>query len=82
MEKYIKDTIFLKKKIILFAAGFVDIVPNEHKWLKHIDDAITKGLIKNSPIILFRIHPVDKYERWKDNSAENSKNIIIQFPGK
>ena len=23
----------LKKKIILFAAGFVDIVPNEHKWL-------------------------------------------------
>ena len=44
----------------------------------NIDDAITKGLIKNSPIILFRIHPVDKYERWKD-IVENSKNIIIQF---
>ena len=71
----------LKKKIILFAGGFVDIVPNEHKWLKHIDDAITQGLIKNSPIILFRIHPVDDYERWKD-IVENTKNIIIQYPWK
>jgi hypothetical protein len=64
------------RKIILYAGGPGNLFPNEPQYLKHIDDAITNGQIKNNPIVLFRCHPVDKVQRWKDFIG-NSPNIFF-----
>ena len=69
------------RPIILFAAGYFKIVPNEHQWLRQLDDAIENGEIKGNPIILFRIHPVDPLDRWKP-ILENAKNIVFDEPWK
>ena len=64
------------KKIILFAGGPLSLFPQEHQFLKHIDEAITKGLIKGSPVVLFRCHPIDKIERWQ-KAVEGSSNVFF-----
>ncbi len=75
------------KKIILYAGGPRALFPNEPQYLQHIDEAITNGLIKNNPIVLFRCHPVDNIERWKlaignsanvyfDTSWSGNKNLV------
>jgi len=71
----------VERPIILFGAGYFKIVPNEHLWLKQIDDAIENGEIKNNPIILFRIHPVDPIDRWKP-ILKDAKNIVFDEPWK
>jgi hypothetical protein len=53
------------KKIILYAGGPKALFPNEFLYLKQIDDAIEDGSIKDSPLILFRCHPIDNINRWK-----------------
>ena len=67
------------RKIILFAGGYIDVVPNEQDWLEMIDNCITNGEIRDKPIILFRIHPVDPIGRWK-KVLDKSKNIIFMEP--
>ena len=69
------------RPVILFAAGYFKIVPNEHHWLKQLNDAIEKGEIRGKPIILFRIHPVDPLDRWKP-ILKNAKNIVFDEPWK
>ena len=69
------------RPVILFAGGFFKIVPNEHHWLKQLDDAIENGEIKGNPIILFRIHPVDPLDRWKP-ILENAKHVVFDEPWK
>ena len=54
------------RKIILYAGGPVSLFPQEPQFLQHIIDALEKGEIASEPIILFRCHPIDKVERWKD----------------
>ena len=64
------------RKIILYAGGPQLLFPNEPQYLQHLDQAINAGLIKSNPVILFRCHPVDKIERWKQ-AIGNSPNIIF-----
>ena len=66
------------RKIILYAGGPQLLFPNEPQYLQHLDQAINDGLIKNNPVILFRCHPIDKIERWKQ-AIGNSSNIIFDF---
>lgn len=65
-----------KGKIILYAGGPKTLYPQEPLYLKEIDDAINKGLIKGSPLVLFRCHPMDRMERWKQLMG-SSKNIVF-----
>jgi hypothetical protein len=64
------------KKIILYAGGPKDLFPEEPLYLKHIDEAINNNTIKDRPIVLFRCHPVDNIQRWKD-AVGTSENIIF-----
>jgi hypothetical protein len=68
----IKDS---SKKIILYAGGPKSLFPNEPQYLQHLNTAIETGEIENNPIILFRCHPVDVLQRWKD-SVGQTDNII------
>jgi hypothetical protein len=65
-----------ERKIILYAGGPQALFPNEPQYLKHIDEAISNGKIEGNPIVLFRCHPVDKIERWKE-AIGNSPNIVF-----
>lgn len=63
------------KKIILYAGGPQALFPQEPLYLQQLDKAITNGTIKDA-IILFRCHPIDRIERWKD-AIGNSSNIFF-----
>lgn len=63
------------RKIILYAGGPQALFPNEPQYLKHLDEAITNGTIKDNPVILFRCHPIDDVERWKKYIGASS-NIV------
>ena len=80
-EKEWRDRLSIpnNRKIILFAGGYIDVVPNEQDWLEMIDSCITNGEIKDKPIILFRIHPVDPIDRWR-KILDKAKNIIFMKP--
>ena len=64
------------RKIILYAGGALSLFPQETQFVQHIDEAITKGIIPGKPIILFRCHPVDRIERWKE-MFKHSENIFF-----
>ena len=63
------------RKIILFAGGPVSLFPQEYQFLQTINEALEKGLIAGNPIVLFRCHPIDRVERWKEKLPE-TKNIF------
>lgn len=67
-----------KRKIILYAGGPKAIFPNEPQYLKHLNEAINKGDIRNKPLIYFRCHPIDRIERWVDEVGV-SENIIYDI---
>lgn len=54
------------RKIILYAGGPPALFPQEPQFLQHIDEALSKGMISGNPIVLFRCHPIDRIERWKE----------------
>lgn len=64
------------KKIILYAGGPGPLFPDEPAYLKQIDKAIDAAVIKNAPVVLFRCHPIDRIERWKE-AVGDSKNIVF-----
>jgi len=64
------------RKIILYAGGPKELFPYEPYYLKEIDEAITKGIICNKPLVLFRCHPMDKMERWRSIIGK-SDNIVF-----
>ena len=64
------------RKIILYAGGPQSLFPNEPQYLTHINDAIGNGKINGNPIVLFRCHPVDVVQRWKD-AIGNSPNVVF-----
>lgn len=63
------------KPVILYAGGPQRLFPNEPQYLKHILQAIDSGEISKDVVVLFRCHPVDKIERWKDWVGEHP-NLI------
>lgn len=78
-EKEWKELVGLKlnsRKIILYAGGPKSLFPQETQFLSHINEGINNGKIKNNPIILFRCHPVDDVNRWKQ-AIGSSQNIIF-----
>lgn len=66
------------RKIILYAGGPKSLFPNEPQYVQHLNKAIEDGEIENKPIILFRCHPVDILQRWKDSIGE-SDNIVYDL---
>lgn len=64
------------RKIILYAGGPVSLFPQEPQFLQHILGALDNGLIEGNPIVLFRCHPIDKVERWKE-AIKESENIYF-----
>lgn len=64
------------RKVILFAGGPVSLFPQEYQFLQHIDAAITSGAIEGNPIVLFRCHPIDRVERWKE-ALGNTPNVFF-----
>lgn len=66
------------QKIILYAGGPQQLFPNEPQYLKHIKEAIENGEIKGNPVVLFRCHPVDNIQRWKD-AVGTSEHIIYDL---
>jgi len=63
------------KKIILYAGGPQALFPKEPMYLKAIDKAINNGIIKDA-VVLFRCHPIDKIERWKQ-ALDNTSHIFF-----
>lgn len=53
-------------KIILYAGGSASLFPNEPQYVKHLAEAFKEGIIKEDVAILFRCHPLDSIQRWKD----------------
>ena len=64
------------RKIILYAGGPAALFPNEPQYLQHIDNAIAGNTIKDKPVVLFRCHPIDNIERWKE-AIGKSENIFF-----
>ncbi|MEO6550707.1 MAG: CDP-glycerol glycerophosphotransferase family protein [Ferruginibacter sp.] len=80
--KWMKELkINTERPIILFGAGHYSIVPNEPDWLVDIDIAITNGEIVNNPLILFRKHPLDPWDRWNE-ILDQCKNVHVDNSGK
>jgi len=69
------------RPVILFGAGYYKIVPNEHHWLKQLDDAVENQELRGRPVILFRIHPNDPLDRWEP-ILEQAKHIVFDRPWK
>lgn len=67
------------RPVILFGAGHYLIAYHEPHILKHIDDAIEKKQIPYEPVILFRQHPNDPFERWMPVLTQ-CKHVVYDAP--
>ncbi len=65
-----KEGIPHDKKIILYAGGPVSIFPHEPQYLLHLVNAIRSKQLTDC-VILFRCHPLDHVERWKNAVGEH-----------
>lgn len=54
------------KKVILFSGGPVALLPDEPQYLKALKEAFEGGQLPQDSVVLFRCHPLDKVERWKE----------------
>ena len=71
------------RKIILYAGGPKRLFPNEPQYLKDLLNALDAGEIKGNPIVLFRCHPIDDIQRWKDWVGEHPSLFYdISWTGK
>ncbi|MCW3115330.1 MAG: hypothetical protein JWR18_3726 [Segetibacter sp.] len=59
------------KKIILYGGGPASLFPQEPQFLKALKDAFEQEKLSKDYIVLFRCHPLDKVERWKDYVGES-----------
>ncbi len=60
----------ITEKIILYAGGPEVLLPNETQYVRAIAEALKDDPGLNKTILLFRCHPVDKIERWKNALAD------------
>jgi len=56
--------------VLLYAGGPIELFPNETYFLKDIVDAKLHGDLPANLQILFRCHPIDRIERWKNAIGE------------
>lgn len=59
------------KKIILYSGGSANLLPNEPQYVKHIAQALENKILGDDVVILFRCHPLDNIQRWKDTIGES-----------
>ncbi len=57
--------------VLLYAGGPATLFPNEPNFLKDIVEAKLRGDLPANLQILFRCHPIDKIERWKNAIGEH-----------
>lgn len=57
--------------VLLYAGGPVALFPNEPNFLKDIVEAKLRGDLPTNLQILFRCHPMDRIERWKNAIGEH-----------
>lgn len=53
-------------KIILYAGGWHGLTPNEWQYLRDLAEAVRGNRFSQKAVVLFRMHPLDKKERWKE----------------
>ena len=58
------------KKVILYSGGPVSLLPDEPQYLKALKEAFDEEKISRDYVVLFRCHPLDKVERWKEYTGE------------
>ncbi len=63
------------KKVILYAGGPVALLPDEPQYLLALKQAYDQKILPADSVVLFRCHPLDRVERWKEYVGE-SENII------
>lgn len=68
------------KKIILYSGGPVSLLPDEPQYLNALKEAFEDGTLSKEYIVLFRCHPLDKVERWKENVGESANIIYDSAP--
>lgn len=68
------------KKIILYGGGPASLFPDEPQYLKAIKDAFEEGTISSDNVVLFRCHPLDKVERWKEYVGHSNHIIYDSAP--
>ena len=68
------------KKVILCSGGSVALLPNEPQYLKALKEAIERVEISHDYVVLFRCHPLDKVERWKQYVGETPHIIYDTAP--
>lgn len=68
----------LDKKIILYSGGPVALLPDEPQYLLALKQAFDTGKISDDYVVLFRCHPLDRVERWKQYVGE-SPYIIYDY---
>jgi hypothetical protein len=68
-----------ERPVLLFAGGYFTCAPHEPQFLGQLDDAIEANEIPGKPVILFRRHPVDPFERWQ-KVLEHARNVVVDNP--
>lgn len=68
------------KKIILYSGGPVSLLPDEPQYLKALKEAFAANKIPNDYVVLFRCHPLDRVERWKEYVGESSNIYYDSAP--
>jgi hypothetical protein len=69
-----------RKKIILYGGGPATLFPNEPQYLQHLLEAFKNKQLLQDAIILFRSHPLDKMQRWKEATGESEYIVYDKAP--
>jgi hypothetical protein len=67
------------RPVLLFGSTGKVIAPHEVQWLYHLDEAIERGQIAGSPIVVLRRHPNDSHEYWLP-LLKNTRHIVFSDP--
>lgn len=69
----------LDRPVILYGGGARTIVPHEPLFVRHLDDAISRGDIPGHPVVLFRRHPIDPPARW-EAIRRTAQHVVFDEP--
>nr|WP_242692196.1 CDP-glycerol glycerophosphotransferase family protein [Aridibaculum aurantiacum] len=68
------------KKVILYSGGPVSLLPDEPQYLLALKEAYDKGVLPADTVVLFRCHPLDRVERWKEYVGESDHIVYDSAP--
>lgn len=67
------------RPIILYGAGPSRLVPDEHRLVQIVDQAISDGRLPDNPYLLVRRHPADTHEQWARHQ-QGFANAVVAAP--